>query len=235
MTRPRPLVSVITVVRNAEGDIARTIETVIACKNEDVEYIVFDGASTDGTFDVISGYAGIDLAVSERDSGIYDAMNRAAALASGEFILNINAGDRLLHIPAEGLRSVPSEVDLVACPVTVNGARIFRPSADWRMALANMVHHQGAFYRRAAVRPYDTQYRVFADYDLNLELHGRRRIAMLNTSPVADHTADGVSNHRSSAKELFAVVRNNRGRAAVAASFVYLKMRGLAWRIRRST
>lgn len=87
-------ITVATVVFNGRRDIARTIESVLGQDHAHVEYVIVDGGSSDGTQDVVRGFgAAIDLFVSEPDHGVYDAMNKAVDLASGEFILFMNCGD----------------------------------------------------------------------------------------------------------------------------------------------
>ncbi len=91
-------ISVITVCRNCRNDIGPTIESVIGQDYEDIEYLIIDGLSTDGTIDIIREYASTDKRiryVSELDTGIYDAMNKAARMATGDYLQFINAGDRL--------------------------------------------------------------------------------------------------------------------------------------------
>jgi glycosyltransferase involved in cell wall biosynthesis len=100
--RPRkPFVTVVTVVFNGARDIASTIESVLAQDCDDKEYVIVDGGSVDGTLDIVAQYDnGIDLVVSEPDAGIYDAMNKAVARASGEFILFMNCGDTFASVDA---------------------------------------------------------------------------------------------------------------------------------------
>jgi glycosyltransferase involved in cell wall biosynthesis len=89
-----PLVTIITVVYNAARDLAETIESVERQTYQQIEYIVVDGNSTDGTAEVIQQYAGvITQLVREPDRGIYDAMNKGIALAQGKIIGLLNAGD----------------------------------------------------------------------------------------------------------------------------------------------
>ncbi len=89
-----PKISVITVVFNGEDFIEDTIKSVINQKDCDLEYIVIDGASSDGTIDIIKKYEDqIDYWISESDSGIYNAMNKGIQRATGLWLNFMNAGD----------------------------------------------------------------------------------------------------------------------------------------------
>ncbi len=90
----KPLISVITVVLNGEKYLEETILSVLNQTYDNVEYIIIDGGSTDGTLDLIKKYEhAIDYWVSEKDRGIYDAMNKGIVLATGDWINFMNAGD----------------------------------------------------------------------------------------------------------------------------------------------
>lgn len=90
----KPLMSIVTVVYNGELFLEETILSVIYQNYDNVEYIIIDGGSSDGTLDIIKKYEDqIDYWVSESDSGIYDAMNKGINLVSGEIIGLINADD----------------------------------------------------------------------------------------------------------------------------------------------
>ena len=90
----KPIITVVTVVFNGLEFLEETIQSVINQTYQDVEYIIIDGGSTDGTLDVIKKYEDkIDCWVSEPDAGIYDAMNKGIALATGEWVNFMNAGD----------------------------------------------------------------------------------------------------------------------------------------------
>ena len=90
-----PLITVITVVFNGANDIEETIKSVINQTYSNIEYIIIDGGSTDGTLAIIKKYAN-DIAYweSNKDNGIYDAMNRGIELATGDWINFMNSGDR---------------------------------------------------------------------------------------------------------------------------------------------
>ena len=88
-------ISVVTVCFNAAKTIAQTIESVACQLHPGVEHIVIDGASTDGTIDIVHGYSGrLALVLSEPDEGIYDAMNKGLDRASGDIVCFLNADDQ---------------------------------------------------------------------------------------------------------------------------------------------
>lgn len=90
----KPLISIVTIVFNDEEHLENTILSVISQTYDNVEYILIDGGSTDGTLNIIKKYeAQIDYWVSEEDEGIYDAMNRGASSSSGDWLNFMNAGD----------------------------------------------------------------------------------------------------------------------------------------------
>ena len=94
-----PRISVITVVYNGEGVLRGTMESVLGQAYLDIEYIVVDGGSSDRSVEIIKEYervgVGITRWVSERDRGIYDAMNKGMGMATGDYVLFMNAGDWL--------------------------------------------------------------------------------------------------------------------------------------------
>lgn len=90
--------SIITINYNDKTGLESTIKSVISQTFKDFQYIVIDGDSTDGSKDVITQYKDkLDIAISEKDSGIYNAMNKGAKHANGEYLLFLNSGDSLLN------------------------------------------------------------------------------------------------------------------------------------------
>lgn len=235
----RPLVSVITVVRNAASTIEATLRSIVALKDERLHYVVLDGGSTDGTDVIIERYAEhIDYWHSRPDGGIYEAMNEALSYTKGQYVLTINAGDRLLQIPYDALASyaIDEGVGAVcASVITEHGCLIAPTKCKEALRYYNTLPHQGLFYKRRllANHPYDTRYRVFADFDLNqrLFLLGGHKVCF-DTLVVAEHALDGVSNQKRMAGELFAVIRNNCGHVACAIAWCRSKYLGLLSRIR---
>jgi glycosyltransferase involved in cell wall biosynthesis len=102
--------SIITVNRNNDAGLEKTIKSVIGQSAADFEYIIIDGASTDGSVDIIKKYAEkIQYWVSEPDAGIYNAMNKGIKKASGDFCLFLNSGDCLME--KDTLSKVFMEID----------------------------------------------------------------------------------------------------------------------------
>src|SRR6201996_5685005 len=91
----QPKLSIITVVFNNVRDIERTMLSVLNQTYTNVEYIVIDGASNDGTLDIIRKYRDRVKLVSEKDNGIYDAMNKGLSMATGDYVLFMNSGDEI--------------------------------------------------------------------------------------------------------------------------------------------
>lgn len=178
----KPLLSIITVCYNAAGEIGKTIESVLAQNFTDLEYLFVDGKSGDGTVEIIESYRGRFDAlgisfrvVSEPDKGIYDAMNKGIGLAAGEWTLMLNAGD--VFVSAGVLEKLFRDCDGVD---VLYGDAIFReehrgkvyyrkmPAKDLSYFDVGMPFcHQSVFARSETLRryPFDTAYRLVADYD----------------------------------------------------------------------
>src|SRR5688572_13647639 len=92
----RPLVSIITIVYNNRDHIEGTIKSVLFQTFTDYEYIIIDGASNDGTVDIIKQYEDkLGYWISEKDKGIYDAMNKGLRAAKGKYVWFMNSGDKI--------------------------------------------------------------------------------------------------------------------------------------------
>jgi Glycosyl transferase family 2 len=110
-TSDRPLISVITIVFNGEDKLEQTIQSVINQNHNNFEYIIIDGASTDKTLDIIKKYDSlIDYWISEKDRGIYDAMNKGIELANGQWLNFMNCAD--LFYSYQSLSSVPLKAEI---------------------------------------------------------------------------------------------------------------------------
>ena len=173
MNAESPIVSVVTVVRNDAIGLSKTMDSVASQDYRSKEYIVVDGASTDGTREVLSR-RGTEISrwISEPDLGIYDAMNKGARLASGEYVCFMNAGDCFASSDAITRMFVPqptSELVWGDCIIEsakgeeYDSASVVVPRLHRQMTVC----HQSMFTRRESLlrRPYDVTYRIAADYD----------------------------------------------------------------------
>jgi len=226
------MISIVTVVYNAVRDIEQTILSVIAHKDSQVEYVVVDGGSSDGTVEIIKRYADhISVWISEPDAGIYAAMNKGIALAKGEYICFINCGDLLLQVPMEQLLAAGS--DLVCFPVKLSSGEVMQPTISSIIKLKNTLPHQGCFYKKDQHLVFDEQYRVFADFALNQNFYkAGRKICTFNAPIVAHHDLGGISHNKAHESEIFRVIKHNYGLTYLLLSWLYFKYQGLKARIR---
>lgn len=169
-------VSIITITYNCCESLQKTIDSVNMQAYEDIEYIIIDGASTDGTIEVIKkNESNISFWKSEPDKGISDAFNKGIAVATGELIFFLNAGDEFLN-PDVVSNAVDewnrNQVDVLFYKVHVtNGKSIpgdsFKDNA-LKIWEACQVPHQGAFVRMSVfdkVGTFDLFYKIRMDYD----------------------------------------------------------------------
>lgn len=173
-----PIISIVTVVRNDAGRLLRTLESVARHKSDRVEYLVVDGASTDGTLELIRSHEGlIDRWVSEQDDGIYDAMNKGTGLCRGRYLMFLNAGDELLadvgsfaEASPEGCVLLYGRANMLYSDGSlsyVKGKRLKTPS---RFLKGMPLCHQAILYRRDVMPPYDTSFRIMSDRLLTYRL-----------------------------------------------------------------
>ncbi len=179
-----PVVSVITVVYNSLSLIEKTITSIIEQTYPNIEFIVIDGGSSDGTVELIRLYEKkISYWISEPDRGIYDAMNKGLAAATGDYIWFINAGDRIYSPETtekifgttenpHGIEALPfiyyGDTMIVDAEYREVGLRRLRPPEilTWKSFKKGMlVCHQAIIVSRRISEPFDPQYKHSADFD----------------------------------------------------------------------
>lgn len=203
-----PTISAITICRNSVSTIERALQSVTRSSYPKLQYVIVDGASTDGTLDVIGRYrAQVAKLVSEPDSGISEALNKAIALSDGEYHIIVHADDELLPGTLERLgeaaRSGEAEVVCgAALVVTHDGrlVRIFRPEPA-KLLQKMSIPHMGALVRRAAweaVGGYDVRRRIAMDHHFMLKIlrrYGPTAFKCVD-HPVARYSLGGVSDRQ---------------------------------------
>jgi glycosyltransferase involved in cell wall biosynthesis len=181
-TRHPNLVTVVTVVYNGASTLEATLRSVIGQTHRNIEYIVVDGGSLDGTVDIIRKYEQhIDCWVSERDEGIYNAMNKGIELSTGDWICFMNAGDQF-HSPTT-LEHVSLFLDKRFAVVA--GAVQYIYDADNRRTrhirpkfsgfYMEVPHHQASFIDNTLMKQlkYDESFRIRADLKFMTLLHAK--------------------------------------------------------------
>jgi glycosyltransferase involved in cell wall biosynthesis len=176
-----PLISIITVVYNGAAFLEQTIESVINQTYKNIEYIVIDGGSTDGTLDIIDKYQEhVAHFVSEPDKGLYDAMNKGIAAASGDLIGTINSDDwyelNALELVVAAFRRDPNAALFHADRFDVyedgkRAVRKFNPSRMKFVFYGMTYSHPSMFVSKSEyqLHSYNVELRSLSDYQFVLE------------------------------------------------------------------
>lgn len=212
-TSEPPLLSILIVVFRDREEMVEIVRSILPFRCPELEIVVVDGFSQDGTAEALHALGdAVDFWRSEPDTGIYDAMNKGLGAARGTYVLHLNAGDRLLHVPWRELRRCAAEnVDVVCCRVLLDGVRPFISRTGLLSKIDNTWHHQGTFYRRAAHLGYDVSYRIGADFDHNQKLLKGKCTVRELPAIVADHAGNGISMREDGRGEIYRSVRSNYG------------------------
>lgn len=230
------LITIVTVTYNAESTLERTLKSVEMQTHGNVEHIIMDGASKDGTLAIAQAYKERNddrdiRIVSEPDKGLYDAMNKAIAIAKGEYICFLNAGDKLhnpqtlefivhiaQHNPDAGV--IYGDTDIVDDNgMKLRERRLSPPKRlNWRSFKNGMlVCHQAFYAKRSIVPAYDLSYRFSADFDWCVRIMKKAAtmsMPLVNSHLIlADYLSEGMTtaNHKASLKERFAIMRKHYG------------------------
>lgn len=220
-----PKLSVITIVYNNVRHIERTMLSVINQTYSNIEYILVDGFSTDGTLEIVQQYTSqIETLISEKDKGIYDAMNKGLAAATGDYVIFMNSGDGF-YAPdtvAQVFATAPDadiyygETEMIDDAGNSLGQRRHKAPAQftWRHFKYGMsVSHQAIYIKRSLTQPYDRQYELSADIDWILHAAKKAKMIVNVHRYVARYLVGGMSKqkHRQSLKERFAIMRKHYG------------------------
>jgi glycosyltransferase involved in cell wall biosynthesis len=200
--------SIITVVYNGENFLPVTFESVKQVKNDAIEYVVVDGASKDQSLELIKSQGKlIDQLISEPDKGIYDAMNKAMAMAKGDYIVFINAGDEICKSAVDKIFKLNLDTDIIyGDAMFVDDKRnelglrsVFttRPLPT-RLTLDSFkmgqgICHQSFIVKKSLVPSFDLKYRISADYNWMITCIKRAANSTNLELPVANFLHGGVS------------------------------------------
>lgn len=241
----KPVLTIITVVYNNVKHINRTLLSVLNQTYKKIEYIVVDGASTDGTLQIINQYRDkITTIISEKDNGIYHAMNKGLALAKGNYVLFMNSGDEIFdHTTIEKIFLLPyadiyyGETIMINDDLEILGQR--RHQAPKKLTLNSFkfgmsVSHQAILINIKLVEPYNTFYSLSADIDWILSALQKAKFIINTQMYLAKYLVGGISKtkHLQSLKERFLIFKSyygllptlfNHGIIAINLSIYWLK------------
>lgn len=220
----QPKLSVITVVYNGVKDIERTMLSVLNQTYPNIEYILIDGQSTDGTLELINKYTDRIKLTSEKDEGIYDAMNKGLALATGDYVLFMNSGDEIyasdivakVFASADDADIYYGETEMIDENGQSLGQRRHKAPAifSWRSFKYGMnVSHQAIYIKRALTELYDRQYHLSADIDWIIRAVKKAKKIVKVNGYVAKYLVGGMSKlkHRQSLQERFHIMKRYYG------------------------
>ena len=214
-----PSISIITIVYNNVKDIERTIQSVINQTYPYIEYIIVDGASSDGTLEAIKRYESrIAKIISEKDNGIYDAMNKGLALATGDYVLFMNSGDEIYALDTvEKVMALDTDADIFYGETEMFdeqwrslGQR--RHKAPEKLSIDSFkygmsVSHQAIYVKRSIAGFYNAEYRLSSDIDWVLNAISKARKIVNTKMYVAKYLVGGMSKkkHKQSLIERFKI------------------------------
>lgn len=241
-----PSFSIITVVYNNVRDIEHTLKSVAQQTYPHVEYIVIDGQSTDGTLAIIEKYkADIAVLLSEKDNGIYDAMNKGLARATGDYVLFLNSGDELYNKEtlenlaeiSEGADILYGETFLINEHRKIIGERRHKVPAhfNWKSFRYGMnICHQAIYIKRSIAEPYDLQYKLCADIDWVIKAAKKANISVNAHQHVARYLVGGMSKqrHRESLKERYDIFQKYYGTIPNLFNHMVIAFKMLVFRIK---
>jgi glycosyltransferase involved in cell wall biosynthesis len=222
---PFPVISIITVVYNNKVFLEKTLKSVVAQIYPYIDYIIIDGSSTDGTLDLLKAYDDkIGYWLSEKDYGIYEAMNKGLKHAIGDYVWFINAGDQITDPDTvqsvikndPGIDVYYGDTMLIDENDNFLGMRRLRPpeKLTWKsFGMGMVVCHQALIIRRDLVGNYNLKYLIAADFDWVLNAL-RKSSEIVNTRAVLiKYLGDGFSRHHVplSLKERFFIMLKNYG------------------------
>lgn len=196
-------ITIITVCLNIVDTIRRTCDSIVKQTFRDFQWIVVDGASTDGTLDILKEYTSrIDIFISEPDSGIYNAMNKGIKLAEGEYLLFLNGGDKLTNNEVlDNIVGKLSYYPIITCNLNIinhNGKKDFtwHPKSNEDF-YNNTLPHNSTFILKQLFEKYgfyDENLKICADREFFVKTIVKHKIKYLTCNiDCSDFYTDGIS------------------------------------------
>lgn len=205
----KPLVSIVTVVFNCSNSLERTIQSVISQNYNNIQYIIIDGGSTDGSVEIIKTYSSfLYYWVSEQDSGIYNAWNKGLKKATGDIIGILNADDWYFPDTINNVIEISKEI--VEEKFIITGAiKKFKSNNSFYQCVTNKkqfeqriikemyINHPATFVSSAVYKDigyFSENYRISSDYDFILRAHIRKIPFYFTNKILVNMDLGGTSN-----------------------------------------
>lgn len=200
------LVSIVTISFNEKDTIEKTLKSVISQTYKNIEFIIIDGLSTDSTIDIIKKYENhISILISEKDKGIYDAMNKANKLAKGDYIFFLNAGDSFnsKHILYDIFNSLENQFELLAGRTSISYKKrdlnlVSPPPNIFLTNKTKTFSHQGTFIHKSIYKNFDYSlfYKISADKEYWYKINSSNNLNIkFYDKVIAGFELGGVSNN----------------------------------------
>ncbi len=236
--------SVITVTYNAEATLERTLRSVGEQTYPPIEHILVDGGSKDGTLDLIRRYDNPRMRwVSELDNGLYDAMNKGAAMASGDYLCFLNAGDAFFSSDTVERMMSPTvqntSPDILYGETAIvddQGAflhmrRLKAPGKlTWKSFKQGMlVCHQAFMVKRSLFEPYDLRYRFSADVDWCIRMMKKSTVIYNTRKTLINYLNEGMTtrNRKASLRERYRIMARHYGHASTLLHHIWFIIRAV--------
>ncbi len=241
------ILSIITVTYNAEKYLEPTINSVLGQSFRDLEYLIIDGNSADRTMEIVERHKNsINQVVSEKDSGVYDAMNKGLKMAQGKYVLFLNAGDELSKSTIlEEIFNTKQDVDILYGETNilnnkrqVLGTRTELTSRKLPAQLAKkdflsgqVVSHQSFIPKRSLTTPYNLKYKCSADIDWMLHTITRSETIVNVSQPISNYLQGGISDTQLARcwKERLVILLNHFNPLAVLFAHLNFVLRFFVW------
>ena len=236
--------SVITVTYNAEHTLERTLKSVREQTYPAIEHIIVDGNSNDGTVALIHRYENERLKwISEPDKGLYDAMNKGAKMATGDYLCFLNAGDTFYD--TDTVQKIFASSDEGHSPdilygetaiVDDNGRflhmrRLQAPkNLTWKSFKHGMVVcHQAFIVKRELVEPYDLSYRFSADFDWCIRMMKKAKNIYNTDLILVDYLNTGMTtaNRKASLRERYRIMEKHYGKVSTFLYHIWFVIRAI--------
>ena len=236
--------SVITVTYNAEHTLERTLRSVGEQSYPHIEHVIVDGKSSDGTIQLVRRYENEHMLwVSEQDKGLYDAMNKAAQMAGGDYLCFLNAGDTFYAadsvekmMRATGAGEEPDIIYGETAIVDEEGSflhmrRLRAPEKlTWKSFKQGMlVCHQAFIVKRELFEPYDLSYRFSSDFDWCIRMMKKSKNLHNAHLTLINYLHEGMTtiNRKASLKERYRIMVKHYGATSTFLHHIWFAIRAI--------